>query len=230
MSKRYLSKIALIGVSTSLLIPTSAAYGDTSSSTVIKPTKEVKYEQSSEMNNEKLLIEIYDKDDNLIKTYSEEEAKQFNQHVMVPNFLLPEVSGEKSGVNYYDENNILTSSSNKNLLNSQKEAIKKLIAANLKVYNFPKTSFSDSIWVAGGRTFYQPQSVHVIAAKQVNGMAVRLYQDNTYTGQAVVNGSFTGGLNIPVGHFSNSGGSYSIKLQNRSNYDISLSGGQVYYK
>ncbi|MEC5240652.1 hypothetical protein P9C03_25425 [Bacillus mycoides] len=100
----------------------------------------------------------------------------------------------------------------------------------LKTTSFGGASFSDYVWVKSGVSFKKPQSVAVETSEYVQGLAVALYEDNTYWGEALVKGKFTGGLNIPTGHLTSGGDYYRIKFINRGGGRISIDSGLVFHQ
>ncbi|PEB54442.1 hypothetical protein CON65_17370 [Bacillus pseudomycoides] len=236
MKKRYLSKVALFALSTSILIPTtgSPVFAETQPTTTSKPTEEVIYdkEYQEKLNNMKPFIEAYDKKGNLIKSYSEEEIEQLQQEILAPDiYKQPETNGEPFTATY-DENRNMISSSDTNLLNAHKSALEKVKAAGLTVYNYEPTQFGSSIYIGGGsgKLFSKPQSVVIDAKKKFSSMAVRVIQDGSEVGSIKV-GGFLGGINVPISKFTSRGGQYKIQFQNLdpNGYTIFLNGGQVYY-
>lgn len=153
--KKYLSKVALLALSTSLLIPSSAAFGETSSTATSGPTEKANYskEYREKLDNMKPFIEAYDKDGNLIKSYSEEEINQLRKEIIAPGiYKEPKVDGTPFSASY-DANNNLISSTDKNLQNSHRAALEKVKAAGLTVFNYPAAQFSNNIWVGGEEIF-----------------------------------------------------------------------------
>ncbi|MGF9816397.1 hypothetical protein [Bacillus toyonensis] len=100
----------------------------------------------------------------------------------------------------------------------------------LKSTSFGSASFSDYVWIKSGVSFKKPQSVAVETSKYIKGLAVALYVDNTYWGEAIARGEFTGGLNIPTGHLTSGQDYFRIKLINRGGGRISIDSGLVFHQ
>ncbi|PEK39213.1 hypothetical protein COM24_29995 [Bacillus toyonensis] len=112
-------------------------------------------------------------------------------------------------------------------IGSQNNAINPLA---LKTTSFNSASFSDYVWIKSGVAFKKPQSVAVETSKYIKGLAVALYVDNTYWGEAIARGEFTGGLNIPTGHLTGGQDYFRIKLINRGGGRISIDSGLVFHQ
>lgn len=226
MRKSHLSKLAPFVLFAILLIPTSSTvYGETSTiTTASQPAKET--------NKEKAFMKAYDKNGKLIKSYSQKEIKQLNQEVLAPELYKHfQLENPEAYINYYDGNRNMISSSDKELLQSQREALGKVQAAGLSVYNYEATSFSTHVWIGGNRSFSKPQNVVVDAQKEFSSITIEIFRDHEPIGNIKI-GNFSGGINVPVESFTNDSGEYQIKLTNEKakKYAISLLGGQVYYK
>ncbi|MED1599295.1 hypothetical protein P4U78_28355, partial [Bacillus pseudomycoides] len=151
-------------------------------------------------------VEVYDKDMNLVKTYSKEELEKFNQ----------EMSKTPLRSSKFDGN-----MQNKTEVNP--------LAMN--VHNFGEMSFSNYQWIDDGTSFYLPQSVQVEPQTKTTGLAVQIYHNSKLHKEYRVKGSFSSGLNIPISHLlTGSGNYYALKLKNYGGGTIYLYGGQVYYK
>lgn len=226
MKKGHLSKLALLASFTILLIPTSSTvHGKTSTITIAShPTKET--------NKEKPFMKAYDKNGNLIKSYSRKEIKQLNQEVLASELYKQFESNDgKPYVHYYDKNGIMIDSNDKKLLQSQGEALGKVQAAGLSVYNYKTTSFSNHVWIGGKRKFSKPQNIVVDAKKEFSLMTIEILQDYERIGSVKI-GNLSDKINVPVESFTSDSGEYQIKFtsEEAKKYAISLRGGQIYYK
>lgn len=109
------------------------------------------------------------------------------------------------------------------------ESGKEVNLEEAKVYDFD-ASFSDHVWIDGGRLFNEPLSVALSPKGKVN-ISIRVYKsDGTHVGDRNT-GKFEGGVNFPIGHLTNSGGVFKVKLTNITgqNTQVVLNSGQLYY-
>ncbi|ARJ25820.1 hypothetical protein [Bacillus mycoides] len=201
MKKNFLAKASAFALVAGVLIPSTVAHGETLPSSVSTENINI-----NEVSNDVPIIDVYDKDRNLVKTYTKEEVEKLNQDID-PNSLV----GSFANSNFKEETNVTP------------------LAMN--VYNIKPTKFSGYTWINNGRDFYRPQSVHVIAATKTVGLGVEVYRDSIFQGEVRPRGSFIDGLDIPISHLTDGAHSYySLLLRNNSGGSINLSGGQVYYK
>ena len=76
MFKKNLGKLGVSAIALGVMIPSTAAFAEEST-----PVSAVNYEQNnvtSETQNQELSVEVYDKNDNLVKVYTKEEIEAFN--------------------------------------------------------------------------------------------------------------------------------------------------------
>ncbi|MCA1047709.1 hypothetical protein [Bacillus toyonensis] len=198
MLKKKLGKLGVGALAFGVMIPSTAAFAEEGTT-----VPAVKYEQNniaSETQNHELSIEVYDKDNNLVKVYTKEEIEAFNaQFPANPTAAFQSID---------------------------------ISTLALQTTSFGKAKFSSSLWIKGGTTFKKPQSVAVESPGTTNGLGIYVYHDGSQEGRYKVNGSFTGGLNIPIGHLTKDYSYYSLKLANMSEYGgtITLSGGTVFHQ
>ncbi|MBY7131142.1 hypothetical protein ILS68_26580 [Bacillus sp. 8YEL33] len=198
MLKKKLGKLGVGALALGVMIPSTAAFAEEGTT-----VPAVKYEQNniaSETQNQELSIEVYDKDNNLVKVYTKEEIEAFNaQFPANPTAAFQSID---------------------------------ISTLALQTASFGKAQFSSSLWIKGGTTFKKPQSVAVESPGTTNGLGIYVYHDGSQEGRYKVNGSFTGGLNIPIGHLTKDYTYYSLKLANMSEYGgtITLSGGTVFHQ
>ncbi|PHA86678.1 hypothetical protein COE78_21140 [Bacillus pseudomycoides] len=182
-----------------MILPSTAAFGEALPSSISTESINI-----NEVSSETPIFDVYDKDKNLIKTYTKGEIDKLNQS-LVPNPLVD---------------------SNDSKL--KEETLVTPLAMN--VYNLQPTSFSSYRWINGGMSFYRPQSVHVEASNTVR-LGVEVYRDDVKEGEVVPRGTFSGGLNIPISHLTDGWHNYyKLLLRNHGGGTVKLSGGQVYYK
>ncbi|WP_410985555.1 hypothetical protein [Bacillus cereus] len=199
MKNNFLTKAGIFALAAGIILPSTAAYGEALPSST--PTESINI---NEVSSETPIFDVYDKDKNLIKTYTKGEIDKLNQSLF-PNPLVG------SNVNKLKEETLVTP-----------------LAMN--VYNMQPTSFSSYRWINNGRSFYRPQSVHVVASNTVK-LGVEVYRDDVHVGDVVPRGSFSGGLNIPISHLTDGWHNYyKLLLKNHGGGTVKLSGGQVYYK
>lgn len=199
MFKKNLGKIGASAIALGVMLPSTAVFAEEST-----PVPAVKYEQNnvaSETQNQELSVEVYDKNDNLVKVYTKEEIEAFNAQF---------AANPTAAFQYIDNVSPLA----------------------LKTTSFPKTSISSYVWVRGGMEFKKPQSVWVDAPGNVDGLGVYVYNSGIELGKYKVNGTFSGGLNIPIAYLTKGYTYASIKLANMSTWGgtIKLSGGMVYHE
>lgn len=239
MEVKNFSKIALLALSTSLVIPASSSYGETTANKP-SPTKDIVYnstkkvelsdEMKKEIDNSQPSLEEYDEQGNLVKIYSAEELEQLKQQAIAPDLYKPSPYEGMSGESY-DENNNLISSTNKEYEKYYKSALEKVKAAGLNVTNFGSATFSSYIYAAQGRSFYNPKSVW-LDTDYIKAMYIRLVDKDTgYVTGSYKLTDFRGEVNIPVSHLLKGNGHYKIKLDNANpnGAQIHINGGQVYY-
>lgn len=201
MKRKFLVKAGILALAAGVILPSTVAHGEALPSSVSATTANVDNAEIDDVS-----VEVYDKDRNLVKTYSKEELEKFNQDMA----KTPLRSSKFDG-------------------NIQKETDITPLAMN--VYNFDKMSFSNYKWIKGGTSFYLPQSVQVEPETRTTGLAVQLFQNSSFWAEYVVKGSFSSGLNIPISHLlTASGNYYQLRLKNYGGGTIYLSSGQVYYK
>ncbi|EJP82102.1 hypothetical protein E8M24_30825 [Bacillus thuringiensis] len=199
MLKKKLGKLGVGALALGVMIPSTAAFAEEST-----PASAVNYEQNnvaSEVQNQELSVEVYDKNDNLVKVYTKEEIEAFNAQF---------AANPTAAFQYINNVSPLA-------LNST---------------SFGKAQFSSSLWIRGGATFKKPQSVAVESPGNTYGLGIYVYHDGSQEGRYKVNGTFTGGLNIPIGHLTKDYNYYSLQLANMSEKGgtITLSGGTVFHQ
>jgi len=199
--KKYLAKAGVFALAAGIILPSTIAHGESLPSTISASTANVNNAEIDDVS-----VEVYDKDRNLIKTYSKEELAKFNQDIA----KIPLRSSKFDG-------------------NIQKETA--VTPLGMNVYNFGYMSFSNYKWIKGGTSFYLPQSVQVEPQTRTTGLAVQLFQNSSLWEEYVVKGSFSSGLNIPISHLLNASSNYyQLRLKNYGGGTIYLDSGQVYYK
>ncbi|WP_156857183.1 hypothetical protein [Oceanobacillus sp. AG] len=100
-----------------------------------------------------------------------------------------------------------------------------------KVYNFT-ASFSNNIWINGGRNFNKPLSVMLGVQGKANvGIVLQKAVTGGYVDAGRLNtGDFEGAINFPIDHLTQGGGVYRIRLvNNRYNTQVNVTNGQLYY-
>ncbi|HEK9103947.1 TPA: hypothetical protein SUB30_005499 [Bacillus pseudomycoides] len=231
MKKGYFSKVAAVALSTALLVPASAAFGETVG---VNAKEKVNQEQTQRAlyNDGKPFMEAYDKDDNLIKSFTQKEMQELNKQVLDPEiFKIPEIPKGEPVAHTYDENNFIISSTNKEVEKAQRAALEKVKELALTVYNYEPASFYNSVYIGGGKKFYKPQSITIDPKRKFELMTIKLYySDGTYCGKYSL-GNFIGEHNVPLAWIAKHSDSYKIQFNN-NNTDgtaIHLYGGQVYY-
>jgi len=159
----------------------------------------------------KPFMNFYDEDGNLIKSYDENEMKQF-----------------------YTGNGPVRENSY-NDLTSLDSLVSPYSIQYPKVYNFYRTTINNNVWV-GGRSSWNWKDVkalHIVPAKQFKSLIIRVWQGSKIVNTVEV-GGFTGGLQIPIKNSSMSSTSYSsVQLvQGDTSYgapQIEIESGQLYY-
>lgn len=216
---------ALVLVSAIVMIPTSAAYGQ---------TKATKNEEVQEINNGKPYVELYDKNGDLIKSYSDaeievlmEEAKEINSLYSDP------VLVDDPYVNIYDKNNILVGSSVKGVVNSQAQKFSASLLATFDTYKYGATSFSNNISIAGGSYFYKPEDITINAEKYIEGMLIKLFPKGQPTPSGTLKiGNLNSDIHVPIASLRDVYETqHKIQFTNASETGktIYLKGGTLYY-
>ncbi|KZR56676.1 hypothetical protein [Pseudobacillus badius] len=227
MKRNFWVKLSAVIFSVILLIPASIGQGTA--------------EAASQKNNDsKPSIKEYDANGNLVKTYSDVEIKTFMEEAEELNKLLEVESkntGERPAAYFYDENNLLTGSTDTNAVKAEQDALEQIMTtASNKTYKYSATTFKNSVMVAGGSYFKNPQSITVNPKQKVYSLLIKTYKegDATASGSVKVE-NFSTGINVPlVGIAQNKRGSGNYKVQfNNSDTvgsTIYLNAGTLYYK
>jgi hypothetical protein len=80
MNRKYLAKVWVFALTAGIILPSTIAHGETLSSSVSTVN-------SNEVSYETPVIDVYDKDGNLIKNYTKEEVEKLSPS-LVPNTLV----------------------------------------------------------------------------------------------------------------------------------------------
>ncbi|MED1622510.1 hypothetical protein [Bacillus pseudomycoides] len=201
MKRKYLAKAGVFALAAGIILPSTVAHGEALPSSVSASTANVDNAEIDDVS-----VEVYDKDRNLVKTYSKEELEKFNQDMAKTPLRSSKFDGNMQ---------------NKTEVNS--------LAMN--VYNFGYMEFSNYQWIKDGTSFYLPQSVQVEPQTKTYGLAVQVFHNSSLWEEYVVKGSFSSGLNILISHLLNASGNYyQLRLKNYGGGTIYLDSGQVYYK
>lgn len=78
MKKFFLAKAGIFALAAGIILPSTTAHGETFPSSVSAATESINI---NEVSNETPVIDIYDKDKNLIKTYTKGELEKLNQNL-----------------------------------------------------------------------------------------------------------------------------------------------------
>ncbi|KFN04724.1 hypothetical protein D0U04_23660 [Bacillus clarus] len=203
MKRKYLAKAGVFALAAGIILPSTVAHGEVLPSSISASTENV---NNTEINDEKLSIEVYDKDGKLVKTYSKEELEKFNQEMATTPLRSSNFEG-----------------------NIQKDTEINPLAMN--VYNFGETDVTNFQWVRNKTSFYRPQSVQVEPKDRTVGLAIQLYANSVFHSEYKVKGAFSSGLNIPIAHLlGDYNNYYQLGLKNYGGGTIHLESGQVYYK
>lgn len=202
-----------------LSIPTGSVYGKTVPVT-------------DEINNGEPYVEFYDENENLIERYTGEEVEKFFQQPIDPEILEePEVNSDAPYVHIYDENNFVVDSTDENVIKAQKEALEAVNALALSTYKYGPATFTYNIWIGGGKSFINPQSVTIYPKKTVYSITVRVVRTGSTEAGRVKIGNFSSGINVPISQYTKSGTQYQIQFINSdvNQRTIYLDTGHVYY-
>jgi len=201
MKRKYLAKAGVFALAAGIILPSTVAHGEALPSSVSASTANVDNAEIDDVS-----VEVYDKDGNLVKTYSKEELEKFNQDM-----AKTPLRSSKFGGNVQNKT--------------------ELTPLAMNVHNFGYMEFSNYQWIDDDTSFYLPQSVQVEPLTRTTGLAVQIYHNSTKHAEYRVKGSFSSGLNIPISHLLNgSGNYYELRLKNYGGGTIYLDSGQVYYK
>ncbi|WP_255261575.1 hypothetical protein [Bacillus pseudomycoides] len=74
MKRKYLAKAGVFALAAGIILPSTVAHGEALPSSVSASTANVDNAEIDDVS-----VEVYDKDGNLVKTYSKEELEKFNQ-------------------------------------------------------------------------------------------------------------------------------------------------------
>lgn len=215
MENKMFKRLSLFLICAMFFIPTSVVFGET-----------------QETGNENPYIEVYDANNNLVKSYSDEEIKVLMEKAVESNRILePKVTDGTPYANIYDKNNLIVDSTIDGAVDAQQAALKEFATAS-STYTYGATSFSNNIYVAGGSYFYNPTNITINPKYKFEGMLIKLYPQGYSTPSGSIKiGNFEGGLHVPLTILYDYSGNYKIQFvnANTNGATIYLNSGTVYY-
>ncbi|ALC85135.1 hypothetical protein AM499_04370 [Bacillus sp. FJAT-22090] len=171
-------------------------------------------------------MKLFDKNGQMIKSYSEEEIK--NQLIETNLYKSAEAENGKPFANFFDENGLIMNPSEE-----IKAEVKELSQSNkFKLYVFHRFSFSSNILVGQNSiaTFSKPQSIIIEPIEKFESMSIILQNSAGNRVGRIEIGNYLGGLSVPLDDFELDD-SYSIQLiNNNQEIPIYLHGGVIIYK
>ncbi|GLY12665.1 hypothetical protein [Pseudobacillus badius] len=226
MKNRLWMKLSLVVFSAALLVPTSIA-------------KETAQASIQETKHGEPYIKAYDAKGNLLKSYSDKEIAILIEEAEESDRLLAVKSKNNEGspaAYFYDENNLLIDSTDKDAVNVQKAAIAKLKASGCSVYRYDSASFRKHVTVAGGRYFKNPQSMTVSPQQQADTLVIQAYKQGASAPAGSIQlGNFSGSVHVPLVEITQhtlGAGNYKIQLghADSAGHVTSLKSGTLYYQ
>lgn len=104
--------------------------------------------------------------------------------------------------------------------------------ANFSIYDFPRTTFRNNIWIGGSSstTFFNPSTLIMYSTSQsANSITVNAYTGGSKAGSIYIPGGWEGGTSIPLSHYAR-GKHYSIELVNElPSYTAVFDKGELWY-
>jgi hypothetical protein len=225
MNKKQVFKVAVISLSTILIVPAT-------SNAIKNPTStsgEYFIENVEAVEKVKPYIQVYDEKGSLIKAYSDEEIKGLFMPVEIPQ---KNSFKETFFFSYYDENGKLIDSSDEDLVEAHErfEAELKNINGAPNHYYMGDTSFTSNVWIGQGRTFHNPVSVWFQTEGYLEAMSIIVHHKDGEQAGRVEIGGFHTSLYVPINHLTKGEGDYRIQLKNSSQHkSINFKGGGAYY-
>lgn len=199
MNKLFLGKVSFMLIAAMLMISVGSVSG-----------------QTLEEENTKPYMEVYDSNDNLVKSYSDEEIK-----VLMEETKEMELSIDSKTLNNFSS--AYDYSSNNQLIQ---------MAAAGSTYSYGATSFSSNISLSGGKYFNNPVDVTINPTKKFEGLLIKLYKQGYTTPSGSVKvGNFVGGIHVPLKGLWNGSGNHKVQFNNANSNKapISLKAGTLYY-
>lgn len=173
---------------------------------------------------EKAHLVMYDENNQLIQSYSEEQLKELVTEMDIYKDTEASTSG-KPYAEIFDENGLLLDPPT----SIEKEEKYLSNAGSHNLFVFRHSSFSNQLSIAQGKSFNQPKSLIIEPVGQVETLHVNLIDATGQTIGSMQLNDFTESVKIPLDSFTELD-SYSIQLINKSQTElVELVGGVVIY-
>ena len=199
MNKMFFGKVFFMSVAAMLMISVGSVSG-----------------QTLEKDNTEPYMEVYDANDNLVKSYSDEEIETLMEEAKEMELSTgnPVINNTSSAYNF---------SNNKQLVQ---------MAAASSTYKYGATSFSSNISLSGGKYFNNPADITINPKKKFEGLLIKLYkQGYTIPSGSIKVGNFVGGIHVPLKSLWNGSGNHKVQFNNANSNGatINLNAGTLYY-
>ncbi|MCY8850310.1 hypothetical protein [Bacillus inaquosorum] len=162
--------------------------------------------------------------------------------LLVSSLYTPQVNAKEKGsisqntnqVEYYDANGKLIDTENYSDGNvttqSTQFSVMAVKASRISSYDFGPSTFSNFVWVKGGKAFKNPGAMSVELANRAKKFEVWMYSSNkkSYIGKGVVKNA-SGWVPFDWRPLRKKGSSYTFKLVNGSSGKIKVIGGTLEY-
>lgn len=224
--KKYVLNLGLTALALGLVIPPVFAQGgERDAQNMIERNQHILGLPKAALKMEqKASLVMYDKDNQIIQSYSEEEWKELGTEIDIHKDSEVSTSG-KPYAEIFDENGLLLDPPP----NIEKEVKGLSDAGSRNLFVFRHSSFSNQLSIGQGKSFDHPKSLIIEPVGQVETLHVNLI-DSTgqITGSMQLN-DFSESIKIPLDSFTELD-SYSIQLINKSQTEpVELVGGVVIY-
>ena len=226
MRKKYVLNLGLTVLALGLVIPPVFAQGgERDAQNMIERNQHILGLPKAALKmEEKAHLVMYDKNNQLIQSYSKEKLKELVTETDIYKDSEATTSGEPYA-EIFDENGLLLDPPT-----SIEKDVKDLSnAGSHSLFVFRHSSFSNQLSIGQGKSFNQPKSLIIEPVGQVETLHVNLIDA---TGQKIGSmqlNDFTESVNIPLDSFTGLD-SYSIQLINKSQTEpVELVGGVVIY-
>lgn len=173
---------------------------------------------------EKAHLVMYDKNNQLIQSYSEEQLKELVTEMDIYKDTEASISG-RPYAEIFDENGLLLDPPT----SIEKEVKELSDAGSHDLFVFRHSSFSNQLSIGQGKSFIQPRSLIVEPINQLETLIINLINGNGQIIGTIELSNFTESVKIPLDSYTTND-SYSIQLVNKSQKElIDLVGGVVIY-
>ncbi|QFF99009.1 hypothetical protein PB01_09285 [Psychrobacillus glaciei] len=222
MIKKYSTLLILLVLAISIILIINKENNNINSNSKVEDSNKYSIDLSNTLKGS--YMNLFDENDRLVKSYSEEQIKK--QLIDTKLYKRAHEDGEIFA-DFIDENGLII-----NPPEEIKEEVKELSKSNeFKLYVLHSFSFNKNIFVGrNNKAFSKPQSIIIEPIEKFESMSIILENSTGNKIRKIEIGNYLGALIVPLEDFELED-SYSIQLiNNKQDKPIYLYGGIVIYK